>query len=72
VGFLGSLVAIVMGGIKTNRFELDHAFLLCASSLVTASLASFVLGKWNVPALMRLHPYTKLVAYVENLCRTVL
>lgn len=45
VGFLGSLVAIVMGGIKTNKFELDHAFLLCASSLVTASLASFVLGK---------------------------
>jgi solute carrier family 41 len=45
VGFLGSVVAIVMGGIKTNTFELDHAFLLCASSLVTASLASFVLGK---------------------------
>ncbi|XP_069694260.1 solute carrier family 41 member 1-like isoform X2 [Periplaneta americana] len=44
VGFLGSVVAIVMGGITTNKFELDHAFLLCASSLVTASLASFVLG----------------------------
>lgn len=44
VGLLGSIVAIVMGGIKTNEFELDHAFLLCASSLVTASLASFVLG----------------------------
>ncbi|XP_033608030.1 solute carrier family 41 member 1 isoform X1 [Cryptotermes secundus] len=44
VGFLGSVVAVVMGGIKTNNFELDHAFLLCASSLVTASLASFVLG----------------------------
>jgi solute carrier family 41 len=52
VGFLGSLVAIVMGGIKTNEFELDHAFLLCASSLVTASLASFVLGKQTVPALL--------------------
>jgi solute carrier family 41 len=45
VGFLGSVVAVVMGGIKTSKFELDHAFLLCASSLVTASLASFVLGK---------------------------
>ncbi|GFG31838.1 hypothetical protein Cfor_02650 [Coptotermes formosanus] len=44
VGLLGSVVAIVMGFIKTNEFELDHAFLLCASSLVTASLASFVLG----------------------------
>ncbi|PSN55408.1 Solute carrier family 41 member 1 [Blattella germanica] len=44
VGFLGSVVAIVMGGFTTNKFELDHALLLCASSLVTASLASFVLG----------------------------
>ncbi|KAF5283432.1 hypothetical protein FQA39_LY04808 [Lamprigera yunnana] len=44
VGFLGSLVAVVMGGIKSNDVELDHAYLLCASSLVTVSLASFVLG----------------------------
>ncbi|KAK7868760.1 hypothetical protein R5R35_002555 [Gryllus longicercus] len=44
VGFLASVVAIVMGGIKSKSVELDHAFLLCASSLVTASLASFVLG----------------------------
>lgn len=44
VGFLASLVAIVMGGLKTKTVHLDHAFLLCASSLVTASLASFVLG----------------------------
>ncbi|XP_071438883.1 solute carrier family 41 member 1-like isoform X2 [Hetaerina americana] len=44
VGFLGSVVAIVTGGIKSYSLELDHAFLLCASSLVTASLASFVLG----------------------------
>ncbi|XP_026474542.1 solute carrier family 41 member 2-like [Ctenocephalides felis] len=44
VGFLGSVVAVVMGGIKSNAVELDHAYLLCASSLVTASLASFVLG----------------------------
>lgn len=33
-----------MGGIKSNQFELDHAYLLCASSLVTVSIASFVLG----------------------------
>lgn len=33
-----------MGGIKSNDVELDHAYLLCASSLVTVSLASFVLG----------------------------
>lgn len=44
VGFLGSIVAIVMGAIKSSSVELDHAFLVCASSVVTASLASFVLG----------------------------
>lgn len=44
VGFLGSMVAIIMGGIKSKSVELDHAYLLCASSLVTVSIASFVLG----------------------------
>lgn len=44
VGFLGSIVAIVMGGIKSSDVELDHAYLLCASSLVTVSIASLVLG----------------------------
>ncbi|KRT81724.1 hypothetical protein AMK59_6262, partial [Oryctes borbonicus] len=44
VGFLGSVVAVVMGGIKSNTVKLDHAYLLCASSLVTVSLASLVLG----------------------------
>ncbi|XP_050519524.1 solute carrier family 41 member 1-like [Diabrotica virgifera virgifera] len=44
VGFLGALVAVVMGGIKSNDVELDHVYLLCASSLVTVSIASFLLG----------------------------
>ncbi|KAH1029761.1 solute carrier family 41 member 1 isoform X2 [Dendroctonus ponderosae] len=44
VGFLGALVAIIMGGIKSNEVELDHAYILCASSLITVSIASFVLG----------------------------
>ena len=47
VGFLGSVVAIVMGALKSHSVELDHALLLCASSLVTASVASFVLGEWQ-------------------------
>lgn len=45
VGFLGSVVAIVMGAMRNGgNVSLDHTYLLCASSLVTASLASFVLG----------------------------
>ncbi|KAL1492500.1 hypothetical protein ABEB36_010745 [Hypothenemus hampei] len=44
VGFLGALVAIIMGGIKSSEVELDHAYILCASSLITVSIASLVLG----------------------------
>nr|XP_022915442.1 solute carrier family 41 member 1-like isoform X2 [Onthophagus taurus] len=44
VGFLGSVVAVVMGALKTYTVQLNHAYLLCASSLVTVSLASLVLG----------------------------
>lgn len=33
-----------MGGIKSSEVELDHAYILCASSLITVSIASFVLG----------------------------
>ena len=41
---LGSIVAIVVGAINSRSVRYDHALLLCASSLVTASVASFVLG----------------------------
>jgi solute carrier family 41 len=41
---LGAVVAVVMGAIKSYDVELDRAYLLCASSLVTVSIASFVLG----------------------------
>lgn len=44
VGFLASLAAMVMGWVPEGKFNMDHGLLLCASSLVTASLASFVLG----------------------------
>ena len=44
VGFVASLVAVVMDGLKMREFDLDHAMLLCASSVVTASIASFLLG----------------------------
>ncbi|KAJ9581595.1 hypothetical protein L9F63_023229, partial [Diploptera punctata] len=44
VGFLASLAAMIMGWVPEGKFDLAHGLLLCASSLVTASLASFVLG----------------------------
>lgn len=46
VGFLASLVAMVMGWIPDGNFDIHHAFLLCASSMLTAALASFVLGQY--------------------------
>lgn len=45
VGLLASLFAMVMGFLpEDGKFDLDHGLLLCASSLVTASVASFTLG----------------------------
>ena len=44
VALLASLFAVTMGWMMEGTFEFDHGLLLCASSLVTASLASFVLG----------------------------
>lgn len=44
VGFLASLFAMVMGWIPDGEFSWQHALLLCSSSLVTANVASLVLG----------------------------
>jgi len=43
VGFLASLTAVVMGGVR-GSFGTSHFLLLCASSVITASVVSFVLG----------------------------
>lgn len=44
VGFVASLVAVIMDAMKGGDLDLDHTLLLCASSVVTASIASFALG----------------------------
>nr|XP_037280892.1 solute carrier family 41 member 1-like isoform X2 [Rhipicephalus microplus] len=44
VGFLASLFAMVMGWIPEGVFNWRDALLLCASSLLTASVASLALG----------------------------
>ena len=44
VGFLASITGMILGWGPAGKLNLDHGLLLCASSVVTASLASFVLG----------------------------
>lgn len=44
VGFLAAMAAVAMGWIPEGQFDIHHALLLCASSVLTASSASFVLG----------------------------
>jgi len=44
VGFLASLCGLAMGWIPENKAHYEQALMLCASSIVTASLASFVLS----------------------------
>lgn len=45
VGFLASIAAVVFGWIPDGHFSIPHAFLLCASSVATAFIASLVLGE---------------------------
>lgn len=44
VGFLAAMAAVAMGWIPDGQFDIHHALLLCASSVLTASFASLVLG----------------------------
>ncbi|OWK54072.1 Solute carrier family 41 member 1 [Lonchura striata] len=44
VGFLASIAAVVFGWIPDGHFSMDHAVLLCASSVATAFIASLILG----------------------------
>lgn len=45
VGFLASIAAVIFGWIPDGHFSIDHAVLLCASSVATAFIASLVLGE---------------------------
>ena len=45
MGFLAALAAMLLAWIPEGKFDIHHAFLLCASSVLTAALASFILGK---------------------------
>lgn len=45
VGFFASIAAMIFGWIPEGKFNISHGLLLCASSVTTAALASFVLGK---------------------------
>lgn len=44
VGFLSSIAAVVMGWIPDGLFDIHHCLLISASAVLTASIASFVLG----------------------------
>lgn len=44
VGLLASLAAVILGWVPEAHFDMHHGLLLCASALVTASVASFFLG----------------------------
>lgn len=44
VGLLASLAAVALGWLPEAKFDIHHGLILGASALVTASVASFVLG----------------------------
>ncbi|XP_018578855.1 solute carrier family 41 member 1-like [Anoplophora glabripennis] len=52
VGFLASIAAVIFGWVPTGEINIKHALLLCASSIVTAFGASFILGLVMVGVIM--------------------
>jgi len=44
VGFLAAITGVLLGWSTTGKIRVEHILLLSASSVVTASIASFVLG----------------------------
>ncbi len=45
VGFLAAVAAVVLGWIPEGKFQMNHAVLLCSSSVATAFIASLLQGK---------------------------
>lgn len=48
VGFLAALFAVTMGSLPEGEVNVRHALMLVAASLLTASVASFVLGVFMI------------------------
>lgn len=44
VAFLASMFATVLGWVPKGSFSLEHALILCASSMITAFAASLILS----------------------------
>jgi solute carrier family 41 len=44
VGLLAAIFAMMLGWIPQRKFSVTEGLLLCASSVITAALASFILG----------------------------
>ena len=57
VGFLASIAAMILGWIPEGKFDINHGLLLCASSVLTAAIASFVLGKFVFGIFRSCHIY---------------
>ena len=47
VGFCASIAAVLMGWIPEGKFDIFHGLLISASAVLTASIASFVLGTFS-------------------------
>lgn len=56
IGLLAAVAAVLLGALSNGYLELNHAVVLCASSLTTAFVAAFFLGELLVLFLTLLIP----------------
>jgi len=54
VGLLAALFAIVLGWVPEGKFSVTHGLLMATSSVLTAGIASFVLGTLQLLMLLLL------------------
>lgn len=52
VGLLSAIFAIILGWVPEGKFSIVHGCFLCASSIITAAVTSFVLGSVMVGVVM--------------------
>lgn len=57
VAFLASLLALITNGLTKHSFDFHNAMILCASSLITANVACFLLGACMVAVIILSHRY---------------
>lgn len=66
VGLLAAILAMILGWVPQQKFNLMHGFLLCTGSVLTAAVASFILGTVGIPLIDHFCTYVCIISYSQT------